>query len=179
MAGLELRLKKDQFDREQKEKRAQADRSHNYAQEIDGIKLSIEERRIAAELERLGFQNTSSGIDSYISISRFVNEKQDAEVKILQSFSDRLLGDTAKERLYALLIISAYVSPEVIKRLAAGGEEIIPTESLKILEKTEDYEIRGCKRHYQSAVNSSESNLIDGKILSGTMFTAIELCRVR
>jgi hypothetical protein len=137
LAHLELATRVDQFEKEQAEKRRQANRTHV----IERGKMGIEEKRIAIELERLGFQSGVSDNEGYLAATRFVHEQQFAEAELIRSFSDRLLGVDERERLFALFVLSAYVNPEVIRRLAAGGEEIISTASLKKLAAVGDYEI--------------------------------------
>jgi hypothetical protein len=105
-------------------------------EEIDTNK-SIEERRIDIELKRLGFSDS----DSYLAVTRFVHDRQMAEAELLRSFSERLLSESERERSFALFVLSAYVDPVIIERLAAGGEEVVSTRSLEGLSRIDGDEI--------------------------------------
>jgi hypothetical protein len=76
-----------------------------------------------------------------MAATRFVHEQQVAEAELIRSFSDRLLSENETERTFALFVLSAYISPEVIGRLAAAGEAIISTSSLEKLATIDGYEI--------------------------------------
>jgi hypothetical protein len=159
IAEAELATKIDHFEQEQAEKRRQADQSNHTTEISEQNKLSIEENRIAVELKRLGFQSGVSDNEAYLAASRFVHEQQVAEAELIRSFADRLLGETEKERSFALCVLSAYVSPEVIERIAAGGEAIVSKESLEKLAAVERYEISKVARSIlERRKSSSKSN---------------------
>jgi hypothetical protein len=129
LARLELATKEDHFNKEQAEIKRQADLTHSATQLAARNEISIKENQIALELKRLGFQ---SG-EAFLAATRLVHERQVAEAELIRSFSDRLLGESERESWFALFVLSAYVSPEVIARLAAGGEDIISTANLEKL----------------------------------------------
>jgi len=141
IADLELATKIDQFEKDIAEKRRHSDITVNAGRISEQNRMSIAENQISVELQRLGFQHDISSSDTYLSVSRLVHDQQMAEVELIRSFSDRLLGEAERDRLFALFVLSAYVSPEVIGRLASGGEEIISTQSLEKLAAIGDYQI--------------------------------------
>ncbi|MCJ2059799.1 hypothetical protein MKL09_25125, partial [Methylobacterium sp. J-048] len=141
LADMDANLRTELAKLEQAESRRQADRAHRAGMQADYNKMSIEERRIKIELQRLGFETGASDNSTYLSVIRFVHEQQVKEGELLKAFSEQLLGKTEQERLFALLVLSAYVNLDVLKRLTDGGEQIISTESLKILAKSADEEI--------------------------------------
>jgi len=89
-------------------------------------------------MERLGVQVGTSDNDAYIAAARFVHEQHLAEAGLIHSFSENLLSEAERERSFALFVLSAYVSPEVIGRIAAAGKAVISDESLKILATIDD-----------------------------------------
>jgi hypothetical protein len=129
LAELELSMKSDQFEKDLAEKKRVADRLHRTSKVSERDKRTFAEVQAENEMQRLGISND----ETYLAATRFVHDQRIAEVELLRSFSDRLLGNTDRERLFALLVLSAYVNPEVIGRLADGGNEIIPTANLKTL----------------------------------------------
>jgi hypothetical protein len=146
LARLELATKIDQFDKDLAEKKRQSDLASSTAKAAEQNKMSIEENRIAIELQRLGFQSGTAGNDAYLAATRFVHEQQIAEAELIRSFSDRLLSENERDSTFAIFVLSAYVSLEVIERLAAGGEKIIPTASLERLSRIDGYQISSIAR---------------------------------
>jgi hypothetical protein len=132
LAQLELTTKREHFKTEQEEKKRQTDLAN-----------SQEGRKFLLGLQQLGFQSGVSDNDAYQAAMRFLHEQQVAEAELIRSFSDRLLSENERERSFALLTLSAYISPKMIKRLAAGGDDVISTASLKKLAAIDDPEIAG------------------------------------
>lgn len=127
LAQLELAIKQEQFNADLAHKKQQASAANAQAHQ----KLNL-------EMERLGVQVGTSDSDAYIAAARFVHEQHLAEAGLIHSFSENLLSDRERERSFALFVLSAYVSPEVIGRIAAAGKVVISDESLKMLATIDD-----------------------------------------
>jgi hypothetical protein len=135
-----LREREDRL-AEFEERRKVAERTREAADTSENNKMSIEQRRLAIEMERLGFQFSTTDNETYLAANRFIHEQQKAEAELLRSLSEKLLSTTERERLFALLVLTAYVNSDVIGRLADGGDEIIPTAHLEKLAELKDEEL--------------------------------------
>ncbi len=160
IAHLEFARKVKQNEEEIAEKWREADRLYAASQAAEKNKLSIEENRIAVEVKRLGFQSGVSGNDTYLAAMRFVHEQQIAEAELIRSFSDKLLSESERERSFAVFILSAYISPEVISRLAAGGEDIISTKSLEKLAAIDGYQISDVAQSILARRKANDENVV-------------------
>jgi hypothetical protein len=137
----DMKFRTEQFEKEYSEKRRQYDASYNLSLRSEENKMTIEEKRIAIELQRFGNQYGLSNRDSYLSALKFVHEQQTKEIQLLHSLADRLLSNNETDRMFAVLVLSSYVNADVIGRLAAGGEQIISTACLETLTGIEDDQI--------------------------------------
>jgi hypothetical protein len=114
-------------------------------------KLTIAQQQIDLELGRLGFQSGVSDRDAYMAAQRVAHDQQMAEATLVKSFSEQLLSADKKANLFALSVLSAYVNPEVIRQLAAAGEELVSNEALKVLASNNGYEIAKVAKEIQKA----------------------------
>jgi hypothetical protein len=143
LADDDLKARTDQFEKKLAEEQRQADQTAAGAQAAHAHTKSIERDRFDLELKRLGYQSGISDNEMRLAATKFVHEQQRAEAELVRSFADRLLGEKERDRSFALFALSAYVSADVIGRLAAAGEDIVPTASLEKLATIDGYEIAG------------------------------------
>jgi hypothetical protein len=137
LADLELKTKQDHFDREQAAIEVREKQKRQAEEAAEKNKIMFEDNRYAIELRRLGVSDQ----EAYMAASRLEHDRKIAEVELIKSFSAQLLGKDEREQLFALLVLSTYISPQVIKKLATGGEEIVTTASLERLSAIDGDEI--------------------------------------
>ncbi len=128
-----LTERKRQFDEDQAQKDQQSRLNVKIAREVEANKATIEGSRIALEMKRFGLQEGTTDYEAYLAATRFVHEQQVAEAQLIHSFSDKLFSENEKERSFAVFVLSAYVNPEVIGRIASCGETVISNDTLNML----------------------------------------------
>lgn len=130
-----------QFDADQAQKEQQTGASLKIAREAETNKATIEGRRIALEMKRFGLEEGTTDYEAYLAATRFVHEQQVAEAQLIHSFSDKLFSENQEERSFAVFVLSAYVNPEVMGRIASCGETVVSNDTLKMLAAINGYEI--------------------------------------
>jgi uncharacterized transporter YbjL len=127
---MELQTKKDQFEKEQEE-----NKQHNALVHKQTVRAYVSQYEL--DLKRLGLQSS----DAYLAATRLEHEQRVAEAEVVHSLSEKLLSEKRPDRLFALLVLSEYVRPQIISRLAAGGTEIVSDDDLKKLAALDDPKI--------------------------------------
>ena len=89
---------------------------------------------------------------------RFAHEQQVAEAALVQAFSDRLLSEDERDSTFALFALSAYVSTDVIERIADGGEQIISNATLEKLSLVAERQVSSVANSILKRRNISSPN---------------------
>ncbi len=97
---------------------------HSASQSASGqdFTLSLEEKRIAVEREKLLKESDTRGIEIRIAAEKLVHEKQVEEAKLIHLYFDRLIPESPGREL-ALVALSAFIDKSVIERLVLAGDE--------------------------------------------------------
>jgi hypothetical protein len=89
--------------------------------------------KIALEMQALQLRANVSDTEAYMAVKRLQHERDLAQANLVNTFFGKLLSESQRERDLALFAISAFVDPERLAMLAAGGEAIVSRESLSRL----------------------------------------------
>jgi hypothetical protein len=103
------------------------------AKEGQEQQLSLEMIKIEEAAKRLKQEMDSSGKEIYLAATRLVHERQTEQAKLIHMFSDKLLSEREQDRALALFAVSSFVDPDVIERLAKGGDALVSRSSLSKL----------------------------------------------
>jgi hypothetical protein len=96
-------------------------------------RATLEERRIQQELERLRQETGASDFQSVMAVKKLVYDKQVEEAKLIHLYFDRLRNGDPPQRDLAFIALSSFVGPEIIERLALGGESLVSRSGLSRL----------------------------------------------
>ncbi|MCU7375173.1 hypothetical protein PEC18_31240 [Paucibacter sp. O1-1] len=89
--------------------------------------------KIALEMQALQLRADVSDAEAYMAVKRLNHERDLAQANLISTFFSKLLSESQRERDLALFAISAFVDPERLAQLAAGGEAVVSRESLSRL----------------------------------------------
>ena len=97
------------------------------------VKSSEHKDRITLQMRELQQKMDLSDYEAFMAAKRLIHDRDLAQANLVHTFFDKLLSESQSERNLALFAISAFVEPEKIARLAAGGDAVVSRESLSRL----------------------------------------------